>query len=126
MKKIFVPISLGELLDKITILQIKVEHLKNKQLENVEQELAELLSILEELSVNVDQALINRLMSVNQELWNIEDSIRDLERAKDFGPDFIKIARSVYQTNDLRSAIKKEINIMYNSELVEEKSYQEY
>ena len=126
MKKIFVPISLGELLDKITILQIKVGHLKNKQLENVEQELAELLSILEELSVNVDQALINRLMSVNQELWNIEDSIRDLERAKDFGPDFIKIARSVYQTNDLRSAIKKEINIMYNSELVEEKSYQEY
>ena len=60
MKKIFVPISLGELLDKITILQIKVGHLKNKQLENVEQELAELLSILEELSVNVDQALINR------------------------------------------------------------------
>ena len=126
MKKILAPVSLGELIDKITILQIKKSHLKGKPLENVELELSELLSTLDKLAVNVDQAIIERLKNVNQNLWNIEDAIRDLERQKTFGEDFIQLARSVYQTNDLRSAIKREINLTYHSTFIEEKSYQEY
>ena len=126
MKKILAPVSLGELIDKITILQIKKSHLKEKPLENVELELSELLSTLDKLAVNVDQAIIERLKNVNQNLWNIEDAIRDLERQKTFGEDFIQLARSVYQTNDLRSAIKREINLTYHSTFIEEKSYQEY
>ena len=123
---ILAPISLGELIDKITILQIKTQHLKGIALENVKQELETLETTLNNLQLNIDTTLIQRLKEVNQDLWNIEDDIRDQERQKSFGETFIRLARSVYKQNDRRAAIKKEINTTYGSAFVEEKSYQEY
>ena len=120
------PISLGELIDKITILQIKTDHLQGKALENVQKELSALQQTLDALDVQVDQTLIQRLKEVNQDLWQIEDDIRDQERQKSFGENFIRLARSVYQQNDRRAAIKKEINTTYVSALVEEKAYKDY
>ena len=120
------PISLGELIDKITILQIKSQHLEGAALENVKQELEALEATRNNLQVNIDSTLIQRLKEVNQLLWTIEDDIREQERQKAFGETFIYLARSVYQQNDRRAMIKKEINITYGSALVEEKSYQGY
>jgi Flp pilus assembly protein TadD len=119
-------ISLGELIDKITILEIKTQHLQGKALENVQKELSALQQTLDALDFQVDQTLIQRLKEVNADLWQIEDDIRDKERKKDFGESFIRLARSVYQQNDRRAAIKKEINTTYGSALVEEKAYQDY
>ena len=126
MKEILAPVSLGELIDKITILQIKKANLKGESLINVEHELVKLIAILDKLSLDIDQNSFDKLRTVNQKLWNIEDAIRSLEKTKNFGPDFIQLARSVYKTNDLRSTIKKEINIKYDSAIVEEKSYKDY
>jgi len=123
---ILAPISLGELIDKITILQIKTQHLQNAALENVKKELEALETTLKNLHLNIDTTLIQRLKEVNQDLWQIEDDIRDQERQKSFGENFIHLARSVYQRNDQRAAIKKEINTTYGSAFVEEKSYQQY
>ena len=120
------PISLGELIDKITILQIKTKHLQGAGLENVNKELEALETTLNSLKLNIDATFIQRLKEVNQDLWQIEDDIRDQERRKNFGETFIRLARSVYQQNDRRAAIKKEINTTYDSALVEEKSYQDY
>ena len=120
------PISLGELIDKITILQIKTNHLQGKALENVQKELSALEQTLDALDLQVDPKLIQRLKEVNQDLWQIEDAIRDQEHQKSFGETFIRLARSVYQQNDRRSIIKKEINTTYGSALVEEKAYQDY
>ena len=123
---ILAPISLGELIDKITILQIKSQHLQGIALENVNKELDALETTLNNLKLNIDTTLIQRLREVNQDLWKIEDDIRDQERQKSFGDTFIQLARSVYQQNDSRSAIKNEINTTYDSDFVEEKSYLEY
>lgn len=123
---IFIPVSLGELIDKITILRIKTEHLRSTSLKNVKNELRMLEKILNSLHVSIDSILIERLKQVNQELWQIEDDIRHHERQKEFGDNFIELARLVYQANDRRAAIKKEINITYGSSLTEEKSYQQY
>ena len=120
------PISLGELIDKITILQIKTQHLQGNALENVKKELDALLTTLNNLQLNINPTLIQRLQEVNQNLWQIEDDIRDQERQKSFTETFIELARSVYQQNDQRAAIKKEINTTYGSAFVEEKSYQQY
>ncbi|AII47748.1 hypothetical protein KR52_01015 [Synechococcus sp. KORDI-52] len=120
------PISLGELIDKITILQIKTNHLQGAALKHVTTELNALESTLKNLNLNVDPKLIQQLKEVNQGLWHIEDEIRDQERQKNFGDTFIQLARSVYKQNDRRSAIKKEINIAYGSAFTEEKSYQPY
>ena len=120
------PISLGELIDKITILQIKTQHLQGNALENVKKELDALLTTLNNLKLNINPTLIQRLQEVNQNLWQIEDDIRDQERQKSFTETFIELARSVYQQNDQRAAIKKEINTTYGSAFVEEKSYQQY
>jgi chaperonin cofactor prefoldin len=117
------PISLGELVDKITILQIKTQHLEGTALENVKKELEALESTLNNLQLNINPTLTQRLKEVNQDLWEIEDDIRDEERQKNFGETFIRLARSVYQRNDQRAAIKKEINTTYGSAFVEEKSY---
>lgn len=125
-KDILAPISLGELIDKITILQIKTQHLQGAALENVKKELEALETTLNNLHINIDTTLIQRLKEVNQDLWQIEDDIRDQERQKNFGETFIQLARSVYQQNDQRAAIKKEINTTYGSAFVEEKSYQKY
>ena len=126
LQDILAPISLGELIDKITILQIKTKHLQGKALDNVREELKALNTTLNNLQLNIDPKLIRRLEEVNQELWQIEDAIRDHEHQKSFGDDFIQLARSVYQQNDYRSEIKKEINTSYGSALVEEKSYQQF
>ena len=123
---ILAPISLGELIDKITILQIKSQHLQGIALVNVKKELEAVETTLNNLQLNIDTTLIQHLKEVNQDLWQIEDAIRDQERQKNFGETFIKLARSVYQQNDRRAAIKKEINTTYGSDLVEEKSYQKY
>lgn len=124
-----VPVSFGEVLDKITILEIKSERMADPQkVRNVRLE-------LDELSKTWDAAvadpgaiagLRSQLKAVNEELWVIEDDIRDQEAAQDFGPRFIELARAVYVTNDKRAAIKKEINLALGSRFVEEKSYQDY
>ena len=124
-----VPILWGELFDKITILQIKLENLTSKNaLENVEQELKKLQSILTQNGPKTMETirLEGELRQINQQLWGIEDKIRDKERTNSFDDEFIQLARSVYITNDERSRIKRKINDMLGSELVEEKSYAEY
>ena len=123
---ILAPISLGELIDKITILQIKNQHLQGTALENVKNELEALETTLSNLHLNIDTTLIQRLKEVNQDLWKIEDDIRHQESQKNFDETFIHLARSVYQQNDRRASIKKEINTTYGSTFIEEKSYQPY
>jgi vacuolar-type H+-ATPase subunit I/STV1 len=124
-----IPISWGELFDKITILQIKLENITSKNaLENVEQELKKLQSILTQYCLKTMETtqLEGELRQINQQLWDIEDQIRDKERNSSFDDEFIQLARSVYITNDERSRIKRKINDMFGSELVEEKSYAKY
>ena len=124
-----IPISWGELFDKITILQIKLENITSKNaLENVEQELKKLQSILTQYCLKTMETtqLEGELRQINQQLWDIEDQIRDKERNNSFDDEFIQLARSVYITNDERSRIKRKINDMLGSELVEEKSYAKY
>ncbi len=124
-----VPVSFGEVLDKITILEIKAERIKDAaKVSNVRLELDELSrtwgEAVEDPSAIAD--LRAQLKAVNEELWVIEDDIRDQEAAQDFGPRFIELARAVYVTNDKRAAIKKEVNLALGSRFVEEKSYQDY
>ena len=121
-----VPVSWGELLDKITILEIKAERIADPaRRANVEAELQALTSARLRLSEQgVDLAgLVAQLKHVNERLWEIEDAIRLAEKAQDFGPQFIRLARAVYHTNDQRAALKRRINDRLGSELVEEKSY---
>ena len=120
---IFAPVSLGELIDKITILEIKKSYMSGRKLRNVENELELLKNTLKKNNLEIDKDLINNLKSVNNNLWEIEDNIRMKESNQEFDNEFIELARSVYKENDLRASIKKEINHKYNSELVEEKSY---
>ena len=124
-----IPISWGELFDKITILQIKLENLQEKNaLKNVKLEHDQLFSIFNQffLENTIANELINDLKLINQKLWNIEDLIRDKERNKIFDEKFIELARKVYFTNDERSRIKRNINETFGSEFVEEKSYADY
>ncbi|MDV2080247.1 DUF6165 family protein [Marinobacter xestospongiae] len=124
-----VPVSFGEVLDKITILEIKSERIADEtKVKNVRLELEELSRTWDEAVA--DQAAIaelrQQLKAVNEQLWEIEDDIRDQEAAQDFGDRFIELARAVYVTNDKRAAIKKDINLALGSRFVEEKSYQDY
>jgi hypothetical protein len=123
-----VEISNGELLDKFSILEIKMGNITNPfKLANVENEYRELTSDCTNLPRDSTiSSLYAELKSINQKLWVIEDDIRDCERSKDFGPRFVSLAREVYFTNDDRARIKKEINLASGSSLVEEKSYQDY
>jgi hypothetical protein len=124
-----VPTSWGELIDKITILEIKVERLSGVAgRANASRELALLRAIAGAVLAEdpAIQSLTAQLKSVNQALWEIEDHIRDKERARAFDADFIALARSVYQRNDERGRIKREINLALDSELIEEKSYKPY
>ncbi len=121
-----VPISIGELVDKITILEIKVEMLPAKQSLNCNNELILLKEIYNSLPFDIDIDFFKSLKNINQQLWNIEDLIRKEEKQQCFGDRFIQLARSVYLTNDKRSYIKKQINFTYNSTLIEEKSYEQY
>ena len=124
-----IPISLGELFDKITILEIKLEQITNKRaLKNVNREYNLLLAIYKKdfSGNNGANQLIIKLKLINQKLWKIEDKIRDKEKNKLFDSEFIELARSVYIINDERSRIKREINNTLKSDLVEEKSYSNY
>ncbi len=123
LSSILAPVSLGELIDKITILEIKQIHMTGIKLKNVDKELKLLKKILQDKNLEIDIDLINNLKEVNNNLWQIEDNIRIKESNHKFDKEFIQLARSVYKENDKRSLIKKEINQRYHSELVEEKSY---
>ena len=124
-----IDISYGELLDKITILEIKSERIADKaKLENVHTELRVLQDAWDEEGIVSEQisAAKDELKKINEALWDIEDDIRQLEATKSFGENFIALARSVYRTNDDRAAVKRKINEALGSALVEEKSYQDY
>jgi hypothetical protein len=122
-----IEVSIGEIVDKLSILQIKKENITDEtKLENVNKEFLYLHEIVfAKLNVSHDDDYL-RLLDVNKSLWDIEDRIRDKERDKEFDDIFIGLARSVYVTNDKRAEIKKEINIKYGSTFVEEKSYNPY
>lgn len=121
-----IEVSNGEIIDKLTIVRIKIERISDSdKLENLKKE----LDILAKASASImgqDDPLYKSLYQVNSELWDIEDRIRDYERRKDFGQDFISTAREVYLKNDKRSEIKRQINIKTSSGLIEEKSYEKY
>jgi hypothetical protein len=123
-----IEVSHGEIVDKLTILQIKKENITDQsKLENIIKEHDYLFSIVEnDLGISTESPEYLELLSINKELWIIEDDIRNKERNKEFDDEFIKLARSVYYTNDVRAKIKKEINLKYSSGFVEEKSYQTY
>lgn len=125
-----IEVSNGEILDKITILVIKSKMITDPvKLKNINNELDELKSFLDvvgyESNVTVN-FLVKELQSVNEKLWVIEDKLRDKEKLKEFDDEFIQLARDVYFTNDERARIKKNLNEVTNSKLVEEKSYQKY
>ena len=123
-----IEVSHGEIVDKLTILQIKKENITDpSKLDNIVKEYDYLLSVVEnDLGISTESPEYLELLSINKKLWVIEDDIRDKERVKEFDEDFIKLARAVYYTNDVRAKIKKEINLKYSSGFVEEKSYQSY
>ena len=129
MNEIKVPISPGELLDKITILRIKSQRMTDpRKLANVRLELGALeetwkSSAYADIDVGTD---LNALLAVNARLWTIEDDIRDKERAQTFDEEFVRLARAVYIENDERAAIKRRLNVKLGSSLVEEKSYSQY
>jgi hypothetical protein len=125
-KIINAPISIGELVDKITILEIKKNKLQNSKLENVLKELSFLRKLMAKHQIEITDNLFTQLKEINLKLWNIEDQIRIKEKNKEFDNIFIELARSVYFTNDKRSEIKKRINRLSNSEITEEKSYAKY
>jgi len=121
-----IEVSNGEIIDKLTIIQIKLERIKDKsKLANLHKEYDELFKA-SSFILSTSDTLYKSLYDVNCELWDIEDRIRDLERKNDFGNDFISVARSVYIKNDRRSELKREINIKTSSGLIEEKSYEKY
>lgn len=128
-KSILVEIAIGELVDKITILEIKTQRISNpEQNTNARIELDLLTSVRDQkipLNSELDR-LTDELRQVNETLWEIEDATRDCERRQDFGPRFIKLARSVYRHNDHRARLKRQINEETGSKIVEEKHYAEY
>ncbi len=126
---ILIEVGAGELIDKITILEIKSERMSDPaKLRNVRHEL-DVLSRAQRAGMQ-DSAELHRLWAelkaINESLWVIEDDIRDCEGKKDFGPTFIELARAVYITNDKRAAVKKQINLLTGATIVEEKSYKEF
>jgi hypothetical protein len=120
-----IEVSIGEVVDKWTILSIKTLNITDKaKLENVSKERNYLNTVIDPEILH--DGLTDDLLKVNKALWKVEDLLRDFERASSFGAEFVDLARSVYKLNDQRAHIKKEINIKYGSEFVEEKSYQPY
>ena len=126
---LMVEVAPGELIDKITILEIKLKNIKDEaKLANVRREYEILMATYRANITETEalRALIDELREANAKIWDIEDDIRDLERAKDFGERFVAVARSVYRSNDRRAATKRKINELLNSAIVEEKSYAAY
>ena len=123
--KIKANISIGEMVDKITILEIKSIKIENKEkLKNVQHELKILNRILKKLNITEDiYKTKNELYKINLEMWGIEDKIRIFEKENKFDNEFIDVARNVYKTNDGRSRVKKKLNLLLSSDLIEEKEY---
>ena len=125
-----VEVSNGELLDKLSILELKLKNIKDdKKLINIKNEHGGLSPLCNNLFDNYGnelRSLYANLSEINAELWKIEDDIRECERNKDFGEEFVRLARAVYFTNDKRSDVKKSINLLTESGFVEEKSYEDY
>ena len=123
-----IPVSYGELVDKLTILTIKLFRVSPEQQPNVQKEMG-ILATYYTCVYNTTQdssklhELHRKLENVNRQLWDVEDQLRDFEALNDFGPNFVEAARSVYRLNDQRSAIKREINLLCGSQIVEEKNY---
>ena len=131
MTSLLIPASVGELIDKITILEIKRERIADSaKQQNIQRELLALMAVVEQQQLGYPSGSLanmgRELSAVNQQLWTIEDDIRACERQGDFGARFIELARAVYHRNDERAAIKRQINELCGSELVEEKSYAAY
>lgn len=121
-----IEISIGEIVDKLSILQIKKDNITDsKKLENIIKEYNYLHDVIFN-QLNINPTDFSELVLINQKLWNIEDDIRDKERNKEFDDKFVELARSVYITNDKRAELKKNINIKYGSNFIEEKSYTDY
>lgn len=121
-----IEVSNGEIVDKLTIIEIKLENITNEQkLANLN---AEYLVLNEAVGQIIEKThpFYIELLEINKKLWAIEDRIRELEKSKDFGKEFIEVARAVYFTNDKRSEVKRKINELTNSSLIEEKSYEDY
>jgi len=121
-----IPVSIGELVDKLTILEIKQETLRGEALKNVQRELGLLREVLAAAELAIDPQLWRELAAINRSLWRIEDDIRELERLGSFGDAFIALARSVYRSNDRRAQLKRLINEQHGSLIVEEKGYAPY
>ena len=124
-----IPVSHGELVDKLTILEIKLEMISEKsKINEVTTEHKYLSSIFNKIKTEEETVLsyYKELLAINKKLWNIEDSIRSLEKQKKFNPEFIELARKVYYTNDERFEIKSKINELFNSNIKEQKSYENY
>jgi len=131
--RLLIPVSWGELFDKVTILEIKSSRITDSaKLKNIRNELKLLADIARqvkhqnEIDIITLEEVSSRLRKANETLWDIENEIRDCEREKNFGSRFIELARAVYKTNDKRAALKFQINKLLGSELIEEKSYQDY
>ena len=125
-RQIRAPISIGELIDKITILEIKTERIADVgKLRNVAAELALLNDLKTGAGLDTPQMQphARALKSINQTLWDVEDALRELELARDFGTRFVELSRSVYRNNDQRARVKQRINVEFGSEIMEEKSY---
>ena len=125
-----VEVSTGELVDKLSILEIKLLNIKDKsKIKNIYKELEALnpyfQDLVDEYGIKLKN-LYTKISNINKALWDIEDAIRDKEKAEEFDGEFVELARSVYIVNDQRAAVKKEINLLTKSELVEEKSYSDY
>lgn len=122
-----IDVSIGEVVDKVTILSIKIDKFKNPDKRaNVQKEYEILASEMEKAGIALNSAEFKALKEVNLKLWHIEDAIRVKESKQEFDAEFIKLARSVYFINDERAAIKKQINLKFGSHLIEEKEYVEY
>ena len=123
-----IEVSIGEIVDKLTILDIKMSNILDpEKLKNISKEYGYLKDVVEDdLGISTTSESYNKLLNINKELWDIEDDIRDKERNKEFDERFIELARAVYVTNDKRAEAKKEINLKFGSNFVEEKSYAKY
>lgn len=122
-----IEVSTGELVDKVTILDIKKEKFKDaKKLKNVKKEFAILSKDMKNAGIDFDNIFYQQLKNINLKLWDIEDNIRKKETKKEFDKEFIELARGIYFNNDKRAVIKKKINIQYNSKIKEEKEYVKY
>lgn len=125
--KILCEVSLGELVDKISILRIKAKKISDvDKIKLVNEEHSVLLSTLSNLKLDSINDYLEKLEDINTQLWEIEDDIRECERKKDFSSKFVDLARAVYITNDQRFALKSEVNNKYGSSIKEVKSYEEY